>query len=92
MCQASRAGVLCGTDNVRRLRHAAARCRISGVLCSTAGVMGFCRITGSPLKPPHLSATAASSRQSRHAAQRSAARGTLWPAWQSRLASGPPPA
>jgi hypothetical protein len=47
MCQASRAGVLCGTSNVRRLRHAAARCRISGVLCSTAGVMGFCRITGS---------------------------------------------
>jgi len=47
MCQASRAGVLCGTSNVRRLRHAAERRRSGGVLCSTAGVMGFCRITGS---------------------------------------------
>lgn len=47
MCQASRAGVLCGTDNASRLRHSAARYRNGGVLCSTAGVMGFCRITGS---------------------------------------------
>jgi hypothetical protein len=54
MCQASRASVLCGTSNVRRLRHAAARCRISGVLCSTAGVMGFCRITGYPIKTERL--------------------------------------
>jgi hypothetical protein len=44
--------VLCSTDNVLRLRHSAAICRICGVLCSGAAAMGFCINSGyaNPLK------------------------------------------